>query len=95
MSFITHLFGGGKKLSVEGGGLWSSSGFSAHAVSGIEINPVTALTVTTALSPVSMLCEDFAKLTPASHGRNADGTRKVAEDYELYRRLCTPSFPPD
>jgi HK97 family phage portal protein len=91
MSLFKRLFGGGKKRSAEGGGLWSGVGVSSHAVSGIEVNQVTALTATTVLAAVSMLCEDFAKLTPTIYRRNEDGTRAVAEDHELYPLLYTPN----
>jgi HK97 family phage portal protein len=90
MSLFTRLFGG-RKRSSEGGGLWSNGGFSAHAVSGVEINQVTALTATTVLAAATMLCEDFAKLTPTIYRRDQDGSRTVAEDHELYPLLYQPN----
>jgi HK97 family phage portal protein len=68
-----------------------TEGFSAHAASGIDINQATALTATTVLAAVTMLCEDFAKLTPAIYRRNKDGSRSVANDHELYQLLYMPN----
>ncbi|HUO53331.1 MAG TPA: phage portal protein [Rhodoblastus sp.] len=89
MSVFSRLFGGRKRSAEDG--LWSGGGFSAHAVSGIEINQVTALTATTVLAAVTMLCEDFAKLTPTIYRRNKDGSRVVAQDHELYPLLYQPN----
>lgn len=65
--------------------------FSAHAVSGVEINQLTALTATTVLASVTMLCEDFAKLTPAIFRKQPDGGRQEANDHELYPLLYQPN----
>lgn len=65
--------------------------FSAHAVSGVEVNQLTALSATTVLAAVTMLCEDFAKLTPAIYRKNDDGSRTVAIDHELYLLLYQPN----
>ena len=77
-----------QERSYDGGWL---DGFSAHAVSGVDINQATALTATTVLAAVTMLCEDFAKLTPTIYRRNPDGSRAVANDHELYPLLYTPN----
>jgi HK97 family phage portal protein len=69
---------------------WSST-FSAHAISGIDINPTTALTATAVLACFTMLCEDFAKLDPVLYRLDANGGRVPAEDHELYPLLYTPN----
>lgn len=68
---------------------WSP--FSAHSVSGVDVNQLTALTATTVLAAVTMLCEDFAKLTPTIFRRNADKSRTEASDHELYPLLYRPN----
>ena len=90
MSVFTRLFGR-KKRSADGESAWSGGGFSAHALSGVEINQATALTATTVLAATTMLCEDFAKLTPTIYRRNPDGSRAVAQDHELYPLLYAPN----
>jgi HK97 family phage portal protein len=75
----------------DGAGGWGPGFFSAHAVSGVEVNQATALTATTVLAAVLMLCEDFAKLTPTIYRTLPDGSRKVADDHELYPLLYEPN----
>ncbi len=70
---------------------WGPNFFSAHATSGVDVNQATALTATTVLAAVTMLCEDFAKLDPSIYRRNKDGSRSVAEDHELYPLLYMPN----
>ena len=68
---------------------WSP--FTAHSISGVDINQLTALTATTVLAAVTMLCEDFAKLTPTIYRQNADKSRSPATDHELYPLLYRPN----
>jgi len=75
--------------SATGNAGWSS--FSAHSVSGVDVNQLTALTATTVLAAVTMLCEDFAKLTPTIYRKNDDGSRVPATDHELYPLLYQPN----
>ena len=89
MSFWSRLFGARKKDYGDGG--WGPSPFSAHATSGVDVNQTTALTATTVLAAVLMLCEDFAKLTPTIYRRMPDGSRKIADDHELYPLLYQPN----
>jgi len=89
MGFWSRLFGARKKDFGDGG--WGPSPFSAHAVSGVDVNQATALTATTVLAAVLMLCEDFAKLTPTIYRRMPDGSRVVANDHELYPLLYQPN----
>lgn len=79
------------ELQKEFGDGWGHGFFNAHAVSGVEVNQATALTATTVLAAVLMLCEDFAKLTPTIYRRLPDGSRKVADDHELYPLLYQPN----
>lgn len=69
---------------------WGSP-FSAHSVTGIDVNQLTALNATTVMAAVTMLCEDFAKLTPTIYRKNPDGSRAEANDHELYPLLYTPN----
>ena len=89
MSLFSRLFGG-KKRSFDGPSGFSG-GFSAHAISGVDVNQTTALTATTVLAAVTMLCEDFAKLTPTIYRRKPDGSREIAQDHELFQLLYAPN----
>ena len=90
MSWLTRLFGGGKKRST-GDEILRSSTFSAHSISGIDINPATALSATAVLACFTMLCEDFAKLTPVLYREDSNGGRVPATDHDLYTLLYTPN----
>ena len=90
MGLWSRLFGA-KKREFDGEGGWGHGFFSAHAVSGVEVNQATALTATTVLAAVSMLAEDFAKLTPTIYRRGPNGERTVADDHELYPLLYEPN----
>lgn len=70
--------------------LWSGS-FSSHSATGVEVNQQTAMTATSVMAAVTMLCEDFAKLTPAVKRRLPDGSTEEAVDHELYDLLYTPN----
>lgn len=69
---------------------WGSP-FSAQSVTGIDVNQLTALNATTVMAAVTMLCEDFAKLTPTIYRLNPDKSRSEARDHELYPLLYTPN----
>ena len=69
---------------------WGSP-FSAQSVTGIDINQLTALNATTVMAAVTMLCEDFAKLTPTIYRLNSDKSRSEARDHELYPLLYMPN----
>ena len=89
MSWLTRLFGA-KTKSAEGDASWGF-GWNDHAASGVEVNQATALTATTVLSAVTMLAEDFAKLTPTVYRRGPDGAREPAADHELHDLLYLPN----
>lgn len=93
MGIWQRLFGARKRDfgDGDGSGGWGPGFFSAHSVSGVDVNQATALTATTVLAAVLMLCEDFAKLTPTIYRRLPDGSRKVANDHELYPLLYEPN----
>jgi HK97 family phage portal protein len=95
MGLMTAVARGGRTLEAqpkrnEDSG-WSPGFFTARASSGVDVNQATALTATTVLAAVTMLCEDFAKLDPTVYRRNKDGSRTVATDHELYALLYTPN----
>lgn len=95
MGFLDRLFGLGRKKKDFGdsggdGGFWDN-GLSAHANSGVNVNQATALTATAVLACVTMLCEDFAKLTPSVFRKNSDGSRTPAIDHDLYNLLYQPN----
>ena len=91
MGLLARLFGREKKRDFGDENGWGPGFFSAHSVSGVDVNQATALTATTVLAAVTMLCEDFAKLDPTIYRRNKDGSRAVANDHELYPLLYTPN----
>ncbi|RBP03818.1 HK97 family phage portal protein [Roseiarcus fermentans] len=90
MSWLTRLFGA-KTRSAEGDSDWGFGWFNAHASSGVEVNQATALTATTVMAAATMLCEDFAKLTPTVFQRLPDGSRKAKVDHEVYNLLYRPN----
>ena len=65
--------------------------FDAHSVTGVDVSPATALNATAFLAGVTMLCEDFAKLTPTLYRKDKDGARLPATDHELFALLYTPN----
>jgi HK97 family phage portal protein len=79
-----------KKKSCDVSGV-ASHAFSAHSISGIDVNPATALSATAVLACFQMLCEDFAKLTPVLYRKDKDGGRIPAVDHELYDLLYRPN----
>ena len=71
---------------------WSTGApWGAHASSGVDINQATALTATTVLACISMLCEDFAKCEPSVFRTAEDGERLPATDHELSTLLESPN----
>ena len=90
MSLLSRLFGPRKKKDYDGAGVASHS-FSAHSISGIDVNPATALSATAVLACFTMLCEDFAKLTPTLYRLDGNGGRVPAVDHELFDLLYTPN----
>ena len=86
MGLWSRLFGARKRSDEAGWGLLSS-----HSSSGVDVSQGTALTATTVLAAVTMLCEDFAKLDPTIYRRHADGSRSIATDHDLYDLLYTPN----
>lgn len=93
MGIWQRLFGAKKKDfgDGDGSGGFGPAFFSAHSVTGVDVNQATALTATTVLAAVLMLCEDFAKLTPTIYRKLPDGSRKIADDHELYPLLYEPN----
>jgi HK97 family phage portal protein len=72
--------------------LWNSNLFSAESVSGVQVNQQTALNSTAVLACVTMLAEDFAKLTPSIYRIDPDtGARVPADDHPLYDLLYQPN----
>lgn len=70
--------------------MWDSP-FSAHSVTGVEVNQTTALNATAVIACVSMLCEDFAKCTPHVLRGDGQGGSREATDHELYNLLYQPN----
>ena len=73
-------------------GLWSGGApWGVAASSGVDINQATALTATTVLACISMLCEDFAKCQPSLYRLAPDGERLPALDHELSTLIDQPN----
>jgi len=70
-----------------GPGLWSNP-----SISGVRVDQQTAMTATTVMACVTILAEDFAKLTPnIFHKDPTTGARKPATDHDLYVLLYQPN----
>jgi phage portal protein BeeE len=65
--------------------------FSVPSLTGIDINPQTALSSTAVLAAVTMLAEDVAKLPWALYRGQEDGSRVVVEDHWLSELLQQPN----
>ena len=95
MSLLSRLRGlltWGKRDYGDDNDGWSSGGmFGVGAASGVDINQTTALSATTVLACVSMLCEDFAKCQPSLFRTAPDGERIPALDHELSALLESPN----
>ena len=87
MGFLSSLKRSGDSATSDFG--WSP--FSAQSVTGVDVNQLTALNATTVMAAVTMLCEDFAKLTPTIYRKAKDGSRSEANDHELYPLLYQPN----
>ncbi len=81
----------GRSWDDDGGGWSKAAPWAAHSATGVDVNQATALAATTVMACVTMLCEDFAKLTPTVFRRDADGVRRPAADHELDALLYQPN----
>lgn len=87
MGFLSSF----KRSGDVGGNEFGWSPWSAQSITGVEVNQLTALNATTVMAAVTMLCEDFAKLTPGIFRLHADKSRSEANDHELYPLLYQPN----
>jgi HK97 family phage portal protein len=72
--------------------LWNTGLFNSESNAGINVNQQTALNSTAVMACVTMLAEDFAKLTPGIYRINsATGAREAAVDHPLYQLLFSPN----
>lgn len=67
--------------------------WSVPSATGLEINQQTAMSVAAVMACVSMLSEDFAKLTPSLYRKNPDGGRTAidAEAHPVAQLLEAPN----
>ena len=95
MSLLSRLRGlltWGKRDYGDDNAGWSNGGmWGVGAASGVDINQATALSATTVLACISMLCEDFAKCQPSLFRTAPDGERIPALDHELSDLLESPN----
>ena len=91
MGFLSRLFGRAKPAPQTRSNNGWGPAFDAHSVTGVDVSPATALNATAFLAGVTMLCEDFAKLTPTLYRKDKDGARLPATDHELFALLYTPN----
>ena len=91
MGFWDRLFGAREKRDYSDAAWQTGSTWTSMSNTGAGINQTTALNATTVMACVTMLCEDFAKLTPSVYRIQPDGTRKAAEDHELHALLYRPN----
>jgi HK97 family phage portal protein len=66
--------------------LWSTT-----SLTGIRVNPQTALACTAVMACVTMISEDVAKCTPQIYARRDDGGRAPAKDHFLYELFASPN----
>jgi HK97 family phage portal protein len=72
--------------------LWNTMLFNSESNAGVNVNQQTALNATAVMACVTMLAEDFAKLTPRIYRIDPDtGVRSDADDHPLYDLLYEPS----
>jgi HK97 family phage portal protein len=72
--------------------LWNTGLFNSESNAGVNVNQQTALNSTAVMACVTMLAEDFAKLTPGIYRINpATGAREAADDHPLYQLLFSPN----
>lgn len=73
-------------------GAWiNGAPWSAHSATGVDVNQTTAITATTVLACVTMLCEDFAKIKPTLYRLDSGGRRVEARGHELFALLRRPN----
>lgn len=71
---------------------WRGAFANDASVAGINVNQTTALNATAVLACVTMLAEDFAKLTPSIYRVDSGtGARAPADDHPLYDLLFDPN----
>jgi HK97 family phage portal protein len=71
---------------------WNAGMFNSESAAGVNINQNTALSSTAAMACITMLSEDFAKLTPSIYRVDSDtGERVPANDHPLYDLLYQPN----
>ena len=94
MSLLSRLLGRGGSPVVrkdyDDDRLWGSA-WNSQSATGVNVNQATALKATAVLACVTMLCEDFAKLTPNVWKRGKDGERTPAVEHPLYELLYQPN----
>ena len=72
--------------------MWSAALVNAESAAGVNVNQQTTLNATAALACVTMLAEDFAKLTPRIYRVDpASGAETDADDHELYDLFYQPN----
>jgi len=72
--------------------MWSAALVNAESAAGVNVNQQTALNATGVIACVTMLAEDFAKLTPRIYRIDPQtGGRSDADDHELYDLLYQPN----
>jgi HK97 family phage portal protein len=72
--------------------LWNAGLFNSPSEAGVNVNQQTALNATAVLACVTMLSEDFAKLTPRIYRIDPDtGASADADDHPLYDLLYEPN----
>jgi HK97 family phage portal protein len=72
--------------------LWNTMMFNSESNAGVNVNQQTALNATAVLACVTMLSEDFAKLTPRIFRTDPDtGESTDADDHPLYDLLYAPN----
>jgi HK97 family phage portal protein len=71
---------------------WNTMLFNSESNAGVNVNQQTALNATAVLACVTMLSEDFAKLTPRIFRTDpATGASTDADDHPLYDLLYEPN----
>ena len=90
MGLWSRLIAPWRKRDSEGAWI-NGAPWSAHSATGVDVNQTTAITATTVLACVTMLCEDFAKLTPTLYSLDSDKKRVEATGHELYPLLIRPN----
>ncbi len=72
--------------------MWNTMLFNSESNAGVNVNQQTSLNATAVLACVTMLSEDFAKLTPRIFRTDPDtGESADADDHPLYDLLYAPN----